>query len=129
MRMSLAAAAALSAILVTAGSALTAEHLVTPEAARQRLAGAVEAREADLTAVRGVLSRPEAASAARLLGADASGLKAAAATLSDAELRDLARRAQALQADPVAGLTADVNTLLVVFLIVAIVILVLRAVD
>jgi hypothetical protein len=38
-------------------------------------------------------------------------------------------RAQALNADPVAGLDQDIRTLLVIFLIVAIVILVLQAVD
>jgi hypothetical protein len=51
------------------------------------------------------------------------------AALSDTELRDLAARAQALEQDPVAGLSSDVNQLLIIFLIVAIVILVLQAVD
>jgi hypothetical protein len=53
----------------------------------------------------------------------------ALATLSDAELRDLAVRARALEQDPAAGLSSDVNQLLIIFLIVAIVILVLQAVD
>ena len=37
--------------------------------------------------------------------------------------------AEALQSDPVAGLDDDIKTLLIIFLIVAIVILVLQAVD
>jgi hypothetical protein len=129
MRMSLASAATLTAVLATAAGAAATDHLVTQEVVQQRLAEASASRQDDLAAVRGVLVRPEAASAARVLGADADALGAAAAALTDAELRDLARRAQALQADPVAGLSADVNQLLIIFLIVAIVILVLKAVD
>jgi hypothetical protein len=129
MRLSLASAAALAAILATAAGAAAADHLVTGETVQQRLEEASAARTDDLAAVRGVLARPEAASAARILGADIEVLRAGAATLTDAELQDLAQRAQALQADPVAGLSSDVNTLLIIFLIVAIVILVLQAVD
>ena len=56
-------------------------------------------------------------------------MRAAAATLSDAELAELAARAAALQSDPIAALDSDIVMLLKIFLIVAIVILVLQAVD
>ena len=62
------------------------------------------------------------------MGVDLPTLKGAAASLSGDELRDLAARASALGTDPAAGLSRDVDQLLVVFLIVAIVILVIKAV-
>ena len=76
-----------------------------------------------------VLSSSAAASAASALGTDIGRVRAALPALSDAELQDLARRATALDADPVAGLDDDIRTLLIIFLIVAIVIMVLKAVD
>jgi hypothetical protein len=56
-------------------------------------------------------------------------LQSGLAALSSTELRQLAERAAALRGDPAAGLSSDVNTLLIIFLVVAIVILVLQAVD
>jgi len=64
------------------------------------------------------------------VGANLEDLRGATAALSDADLRDLATRAAALQADPVAGVSDnDIRWLLYIFLIVAIVILVIKAVD
>jgi hypothetical protein len=114
---------------LAAGQAFATDHLVTPEAARDRVLDAAAQREQSLGALDSVLSTPAAAGAAASMGADASRLRAALPTLSDAEIADLATRANALQADPVAGLDSDIRTLLVIFLIVAIVILVLQAVD
>jgi hypothetical protein len=64
------------------------------------------------------------------VGADLDAVRRAAPLLSDAELRDLAARAAALQADPAAGVSNnDLRWALYIFIIVAIVILVLQAVD
>jgi hypothetical protein len=76
-----------------------------------------------------VLSSPRAEAAAAAVGADLGRVRAAVATLSDEDLADVAARAAALQTDPVAALDSDIRTLLMIFLIVAIVILVLQAVD
>jgi hypothetical protein len=108
---------------------LAEDHLVSPEAARERLLDAAAGRDRSLATLDAALSTPEAAQAAASLGADTRQLRAALPTLSDAEVADLAARAEALQADPVAGLDEDIRTLLIIFLIVAIVILVLQAVD
>jgi hypothetical protein len=105
------------------------DHIVTLGQAQQRLLEAEAARQQDTAVVRDVLARPEALAAAALAGADLDQVQAAVATLSDGELRDLALRAMALQTDPVAGLDSDIRLLLMIFLIVAIVILVLQAVD
>jgi hypothetical protein len=74
-----------------------------------------------------LLARPEAAAAARALGVDVGGLRRAASTLSDRELSELARRASALESDPAAGLSRDVNDLLILFLVVAVLVLALKA--
>jgi hypothetical protein len=116
--------------LVAAHRAQAGEHLVTTAAAQARLAEAEAARSNDLSLVDRVLATPEAAAAARVVGADLEAVRRAAPTLSDAELRDLAVRAAALEADPVAGISDhDLRWMLYIFLIVAIVILVLQAVD
>ena len=62
------------------------------------------------------------------VGVDIAAVRATVPSLSDAELADLSARAAALEADPVAGLDHDIKLLLEIFLIVAIVILVLRAI-
>lgn len=109
--------------------ALAQEHVVDTQAVAARLSENQAQRASDLAAVRQVLETPQAADAMRTLGADPADVRAGVATLSASELQDLAARARTLNVDPVAGLSSDVNTLLVVFLLVAIVILVISAVD
>lgn len=119
----------MAVIALVAGQALAQDHLVSREAARERVLDAAPERARSLATLDAVLQTPEARQAAASLGADTAQLRAALPTLSDAEIADLASRAEALQADPVAGLDDDIKTLLIIFLIVAIVILVLQAVD
>jgi hypothetical protein len=114
---------------VFAGQAMADDHVVSPAAAAQRLQEASAAREQGLATLDRALSAPEVARAAATVGADTAALRAALPTLSDAEIADLAQRAAVLDTDPVAGLDDDIRTLLIIFLIVAIVILVLQAVD
>jgi hypothetical protein len=109
--------------------ALAGEHVIEAQAVAARLSEQQAQRASDLAAVQQVLATPQAADAMRTLGASPADVRAGVATLSASELQDLAARARTLQVDPVAGLSSDVNTLLVVFLIVAIVILVITAVD
>jgi hypothetical protein len=124
-------AAFLAVFMLLAGpvAALCGDHLVAPAAVEERLNGAAGQRAHDVAAVERVLSSPRAVSAAAAIGVRVEGVRAAVPLLSDAELRDLAARAQALGGDPVAGTEAWVNEFLVVFLVVAIVILVISAVD
>ncbi len=116
-------------VLLVAGAARAEQHLVSPEAASARLAEAAAVRAHDQATLEAALATPAASRAAARVGADLSAVRDAVPTLSDSELRDLARRAEALRTDPAAGLDHDVQQLLVVFLIVAIVILVIKAVD
>jgi hypothetical protein len=111
------------------GQAMADDHVVSSAAAQQRLQEASAARDRGLATLDRALASPEVTRAAATVGADTSALRAALPTLSDAEIADLAQRAAALDTDPVAGLDSDIRTLLIIFLIVAIVILVLQAVD
>ena len=123
-------ALALIAALWGGERALAQDHLVTPQGARERLVEAEALRQSDLATVGRALSSPEAAAAAKAVGADLDAVRRSAPLLSDAELRDLAARAAALQADPTAGVSDnDLRWALYIFLIVAIVILVIKAVD
>jgi hypothetical protein len=106
-----------------------ADHLVTRADVARRLGDARQARAADQAAVRELLATPAASEAAARVGADLGRARASVAALDDADLRDLAQRARALRSDPAAGIDKDIHDLLVLFLIVAIVILVLQAVD
>ena len=123
-RLALAAVAAL-----LAGNAFAQDHLLSRDAARDRLAAATQDRRQALDTVDRALATPDAARAASSVGVDIAAVRAAVPALSDAELADVWQRAAALDSDPVAGLDHDIKLLLEIFLIVAIVILVLRAID
>ena len=127
--MRLIATVLVAVLVLAAGPARADDHLVSQATASTRLAAAAQASVADRGAIGRALGTEAAERAAQQLGIDIRDLRAAAATLSDAEARDLAERARALRSDPGAGLSHDVDHLLVVFLIVAIVILVLKAVG
>ena len=120
---------AFGAALLLAQTARAQDHVVGSADLNARLSAAETARQADRATVDQFLASPEARAAAAALGADATRLRAGVATLGDNELAQLALRADALQSDAVAGLDNDIRTLLIIFLIVAIVILVLQAVD
>lgn len=117
----------LNLAVVPAGAA--EEHVLDPQAVAQRLHDANASRQDDLAVIESLLETREARDAMHSLGASPNGVRAGVATLSASELQDLAARARTLRIDPQAGLSSDVNTLLVVFLVVAIVVLVLTAVD
>jgi hypothetical protein len=118
------------AAVLALGGVISAEssELVSSSDMQQALRAAMERRETDVKAVDAALASPAARDAASRLGADVDDLRAAVPALSDVELSDLASRARALTSDPHAGLNQEVNDLLAVFLIVAIVILVLKAI-
>jgi hypothetical protein len=124
----LAVLALVAASSLAAGSAAaTQKHVVSTETARATLVQADAQRGADLTKLDALLSCPAAVAASRK-GVAVAVARQALPTLSSTELRDLASRVQALDRDPASGLSKDANDLLVIFLVVAIVILVLKAV-
>jgi hypothetical protein len=126
MRTSLALAAVAALV---AGNAFAQDHLLSRDAAQDHLAAVTQDRRQALDTVDRALATREAARAASSVGVDIAAVRAAVPALSDAELADISARAAALESDPVAGLDHDIKLLLEIFLIVAIVILVLRAID
>ncbi len=85
-------------------------------------------RAQNVATVQEILSTPLARETAASVGADLDRVRAGVASLSDAELSDLAARASALQADPVAGLTRDQRLLVTIALVLVVIILVLAIV-
>jgi hypothetical protein len=104
-------------------------HLVAPAAVDGALRDAADARARDVARVEALLASGEAQQAAARLGVSIDGVRVAASRLSDAERSDLLQRADALAADPAAGLDSDIHELLVILLIVVIVVVVLDAVK
>jgi hypothetical protein len=101
----LAAAAVLSAVPVCAEESLAAagNHLVTPDVAQARVLEAGAARERNLATVESFLASPAGQAGMGAVGVSEARVRGALPLLSDAELQDVAVRAAALQADPVAG--------------------------
>ena len=102
-------------------------HVVSLAELHQEAVSASRARQADLQKVAGFLSSPEAAKALRSVGMDSGRIKAAAATLSDQELAQLAARSEKAQADFAAGALSD-RDLLVILVGIAALILIIVAV-
>jgi hypothetical protein len=120
---------AVAAVVLVVGPARAEDHIVAAGTAGERLAAAAASREHDLAAVQDVLATPAAAAAAARWGVDLRRVQDAVPTLGDEELADLAQRTSKLHADPAAGLDPDIHDLLIIFLVVAIVIVVIKAVD
>ena len=80
------------------------EHLVDSATRNARLMPQVKQRTEDLVALRRLLESKSATCAAHAAGLDIRRVSAVIPVLSDAELRDLARRAAALDSDPRAGM-------------------------
>jgi len=130
MHKSLAVLAAAAAFLsLPAGHVAAGDHIVTPDAVQSRLSEAAAQRAQNIATVQDVLSTPIAVEAAGSVGADLSRVRAGVAQLSDAELSDLAARANVLQSDPVAGaLNSDQRLLVTIALVLIVIILVLAIV-
>ena len=128
MRRTLALLAA-AATLLSCPTGEAADHIAAPAAVEARLAEASAQRAENLVAVDDVLASPLAREAASSVGANVDQMRAAVPSLSDAELSDLAARAAALQADPVAGMDRQMRLLLMIALILVIIVLVLAIVD
>ena len=92
-----------AALLLVSTAAIAEEHLVSPQSAQQRLLDAAAQRERNVATVEAFAASPLGSAALAEVGLDATRVHASLGKLSDAELQDVAARASALQADPVAG--------------------------
>jgi hypothetical protein len=118
----LAIALALSIAIPRSGMA--GEHLVTPAEIASRLQASAAERPAQEMKIRQLLARH--VPAVKGSAAVEASVRARVAALTDDELRDLARRADALETDPVAG--GLVKTLLILGIVVLVVVLLAAAV-
>lgn len=101
-----------------------ATHVVSPaEIQRQVLSGS-QARQHDLEAVRSLFSSAAGQRALQAAQVDPARLNSAVASLSDAELAQLASRAQKTQADFAAGSLSDRDLLFILLGIVALVLII-----
>jgi hypothetical protein len=101
----LAAAAVLFAVQVGAEERLATpgSHLVTADLAQARLQDASAERQRNLATVDAFLVSPQGTAAMKATGLSEARVRGSLPTLTDAELQDVAARAAALEADPVAG--------------------------
>jgi hypothetical protein len=104
------------------------DHLVTSGSVDRRVADAVAERASNLASVERVLSSTRAAKVAAAAGVDLDRVRTSLPRLSDADLRDLSRRAAALHADPSAGHYHEAEDALVFVIIISAAALVLIAV-
>ena len=116
-------------LILGAAGAHAQEHVASQSLIQERVQAHTAARDQNVAILDHLLSSDQSATLCARFGTDSGTVRRAVSNLSDAQLQDLASRAARLQGDPVAGLSHDVNELLIIFLIVAIVLLVLKAVD
>lgn len=97
------------------------EHLVDPVTRDAALAAAAHQRSHDLAVTSSLLATPAARQALESLAVRPERVSARVAVLSNAELHDLAARAEALESDPVAGWST--KTWLIIGVLVALVVI------
>jgi hypothetical protein len=125
----LGALLALTSMLFVGPLAGADDRLVSRGAVDQRLADARAERARNIATLDGLLTSPGADKAAAKAGLDVDRARRTLPRLSDADLSDLAQRAAALKADPVAGHSyyhndaADALILVMIFAGLALVIL------
>lgn len=106
---------------------LRAQHVVRPTDIHKELVNATERRMQNREKVSELFSSKEAEQALKRAGMDPGQVKAAVATLSDAELAQLAVRSDKLRDDFAAGAFSN-RELLIIIVVIAAIILILVAV-
>lgn len=119
---SIAALAALLAVLLFAPAARAQDHLVSPDALQQRVQTNAAARQQNIQAVTNFLSSPIAERAMRTNHYDPVKVRTAIPTLSDQELSDLASRARDAQQQFAAGFLGIGMLFLIILIIVVIIV-------
>ena len=102
-------------------------HVVKPADIHKELVNATQVRQKNLEKAKQLFSSDDAQKALKSAGMDPAQVKAAVSTLSDAELAELASRADKLQQDFAAGQLSN-RDLLVILVALAVVILIIVAV-
>jgi hypothetical protein len=119
-------AAALVAVVLVPGVPIRAQgHLVDPATRDRRLIEQANQRAEDVATLKGAIESQPAAATARAIGVDIRQVSSAIPLLSDAELRDLARRAEALGQNPVGGTSTRKVILIILAALIGLYLLIL----
>ena len=119
----------IACILVTIfsvpSSLLAQIHVVSPADLQKEVVNATQRRELNVEKVRQFLSSEMAQKALKTAHMNSEQVKTGVASLSDAELAQLASRADKAQADFVAGTLSDRDLLLIILGIAALVLIII----
>lgn len=99
-------------------------HVVSPSDVQKELVNATQSRQQNLDTVRQFLSTGRAKQAMKTAHINPERVTTAASSLSDAELAQLAARAQKAQADFAAGDFSDRDLILVILAIAALILII-----
>lgn len=117
--------AALLVLCFALPNALAAEtHVVGQAELQQRLLAGSQARQRNLRTVEEFLSTPQAQKALQSMGENPQQVKTAVSALNDAELANLAARAQNAQAQFAAGNLTDRDLLVLTLLLLALILII-----
>ncbi len=119
-----ATACLLVAILIFPSNLLAQSHVVSPSELQKQVVSASQLRQRNLETVRQFLSSPAAEKALKTARMDLTQVKNAVSTLSDAELSQLASRAQKAQDDFAAGDLSERDLLLIILGIAALILII-----
>ena len=97
---------------------------MSPADLQKEVLASSQVRRLNVDKVKQLFSTPAAEKALKSAGMDAQQVKAAVSTLSDAELAQLASRADKVQHDLAAGNLTDRDLLIIVILIAALVLII-----
>jgi hypothetical protein len=103
---------------------LAQSHVVSPSEIQNQMVTATQERQHHADAVRQFLSSPKAEKALKSARIDPEQVKTAVSTLSDAELAQLASRAEKAQAEFAAGTLSDRDLILIILAIAVLVLLI-----
>lgn len=104
--------------------AQAAEHLVSPSEMQNAVVDASRARQHNLDTLKDFFSSERAQRALKAAHTDPEQVKKAVASLSDAELAQLASRAQRAQADFAAGHLSDRDLIIILIVIAGLILLI-----
>ena len=104
--------------------AQAAEHVVSPSELQKAALHASQARQQNLATVRDFVSSERAKQALRSAHMDPERVKTAVASLSDAELAQLASRVNKAQADFAAGHLSDRDLIIILVAIAALILII-----
>lgn len=117
-------ACVLATIFAIPPSLLAQTHVVSSSDLQKEVLAATQQRQHNLEKVREFFSSEQAQKALRSAHMDANQVKTAASTLSDAELAQLASRAEKAQADFVAGTLTDRDLIIILVAIAALILII-----